>query len=109
MPEPQRIIVEKRGGCGSSCLAVFAVVAVVALAYEYWYVTLPVLALGVLAYWVAQHHGGVDDQRPSARDAGLPDLAEPGEGWWEADPLDPQRERWRNRGGAWTDLVQRRD
>jgi hypothetical protein len=32
-------VVVNNNGCGSGCLTMFAVLAVVRLAYEYWYVT----------------------------------------------------------------------
>jgi hypothetical protein len=38
----QNIVVEHRG-CGSGCVSVFLVVGALAIAYQYWYVTVPLL------------------------------------------------------------------
>lgn len=106
MSEPQTVIVRKEGGCGSGCLPAFAVLAVVGLAYEYWYVTLPLLALTVAAFALYRRseigYWPWDEPPPATASA-----ADPNSGCWDIDPLNPNRERWRQ-NGEWTDAVRPR-
>ena len=47
--EPIRVVVEKKGGCLSGCGTTLAVMLLLGLTIQYWYVALPIVAIVVVA------------------------------------------------------------
>lgn len=47
--QPIRVVVEKKGGCLSGCGTTLAVMVLLGLTIQYWYVALPVVAILVVA------------------------------------------------------------
>ena len=47
--EPIRVVVEKKGGCLSGCGTTLAVMVLLGLTIQYWYVALPIVAIVALA------------------------------------------------------------
>jgi hypothetical protein len=47
--EPIRVVVEKKGGCLSGCGTTLAVMVLLGLTIQYWYVALPIVAILVIA------------------------------------------------------------
>lgn len=47
--EPIRVVVEKKGGCLSGCGTALAVMLLLGLTIQYWYVALPIVAIVVVA------------------------------------------------------------
>lgn len=101
--QPQTVRVEHGClGCGG-CGTVLAVLVVAALAYEYWYVTVPLLAIaGVAAYVYREQIAANWSAESSAQPPPSP------EGRWDLDPINPKRERWRQADGSWSDTVRPR-
>lgn len=102
-------VVVNNNGCGAGCLPVIAIVGVIGLAYEYWYVTIPLAALAIVGFVAYQYHqngGWPDFAADASTDGGN---TEPGEGHWEPDPRDPENtERWRE-GTRWTGAIRPRN
>jgi hypothetical protein len=47
--EPIRVVVEKKGGCLSGCGTTLAVMLLLGLTIQYWYITVPIMAIVALA------------------------------------------------------------
>jgi len=47
--EPIRVVVEKKGGCLSGCGTTLAVMVLLGLTIQYWYVALPIVAIVIVA------------------------------------------------------------
>jgi hypothetical protein len=67
--QPIRVVVEKKGGCLSGCGTMFAVLVVLGLTIQYWYIALGIVAVVVVAAMVrssqerekARHRAGPRD------------------------------------------------
>ncbi len=47
--QPIRVVVERKGGCLSGCGTTLAVMLLLGLTIQYWYVALPIVAIVALA------------------------------------------------------------
>jgi hypothetical protein len=47
--QPIHVVVEKKGGCLSGCGTALAVMLLIGLTIQYWYVALPIVAIVALA------------------------------------------------------------
>jgi Short C-terminal domain len=74
--QPIRVVVEKKGGCFSGCGTTFAVLLLIGLAVEYWYLALGLLLIAVAAVLVhASQEKKKARHRPGPRDPWLNEVA----------------------------------
>lgn len=74
--QPIRVVVEKKGGCFSGCGTMLAVLVVLGLTIQYWYITLGTVAIVVVATMVrSSQERKKDRHRAGPRDPWLNEVA----------------------------------
>lgn len=74
--QPIRVVVEKKGGCFSGCGTTLAVMVMLGLTIQYWYIALGILAIAVIAAIVrSSKDRDKARHRPGPRDPWLNEVA----------------------------------
>lgn len=73
--EPIRVVVEKTGGCLSGCGTTLAVMLLLGLTIQYWYVALPIVAIVVAAISHTKAQRKKAAHKPGPRDPWLNEVA----------------------------------